>query len=402
MSWTDDEIAEMARAGHAEQKFAYHDAFFAEVEGMLPTKQKRYFPFIVLPLLPLLGIFSYLTLFEKTFIEPASVAKTIEENRGGDFFDIPVSNTEHHLKFHTNRNTRENSVSHDKVSLENQNPALRGTAQFSANAPKKTKNNGTPLQSLETSESPVGVNSFSFEGPKLVLSTEREILKSIDINGLTPLSLNRFSITSETSIAQLSPYQKIVRWNIYVEAGAGMGQSYLNSQIGHTQSLNLGMGLRYDFKRSFVQFGLNGELQKVQLKINERTKIYHTSATNYENVFDYQSLYRVHMPFVYGYKLNRHSIQVSLASSYLVGAKMDYAYIENGQTLQSMTTYTERKGWNNFSSSVGFGYGYQLPRKLTIGANVNWQLVNQINRNLVTDGVNRPFSGQVFIRKLLK
>ncbi len=401
MSWTDQELAEMARASHAEQKFAYHDSYFAEVDKMLGKKKKPYFPFILLPLIPLMAIFSYLLVYGKVFIEPISVAKTVEKTQRSATW------------------VAENSTPSKTITSQKQLETLKSSIQ--ENAPREQKLFGnrikqTPLIREITSTLPkkLAAELVNFggefpvsESPDFTTLTGRgsEVLPTSneqwEIGELKLRKYQRHQSNLNKEIAGLTPYVKSNLWRPFIEVGAGMGESYLNAQVGHTRSLYFGGGYRYDFKRTYVQFALLGEMQKVQLEISERAKIYHTSVTEYENVFNYQNLYRLQAPLTIAYKISQHSVQFTLSPTYLLGAKMKYAYKENGTTMQSTITYAERKGWNNFSSNLSLGYAYQLPKNVFIGASVNWQMMNQINRKIVSSGANRPFSGQVFLRKIL-
>ena len=419
MSWTDKELAEMANASQAEQKFAYNDSYFAEVEAMLPKKKKKLFPFFVLPLIPMLGILGYLGMYEPTSTHVVDGAKTMQvDRRQVAQAYSPIESTfqstaETKMETNTTNSVRADLVSSNPISRPSSNRSMplrsvlnervildpSENVQMELTAVEMPKIGTLNLSTIEF----LDVNNLTLNAQAKPIVTERNnSILDFEVDRLQSLPLHLFSFQSPSAPEQMAPFTPRKTWSMYVEAGVGMGESYLTSQVGHTQMASLGAGARYDFRSTFVQFGLAGEFQKVSMEISDRAKIYHTSSTELENVMDYKQLYRLQMPFTFGYKLNKHSLQASLTPSYLMGAKMKYTYLENGLAMRNETMYNQRKGWNDFSTSVGFGYGYQLFKGLTLGANVNWQYMNQINRNEVSEGNQRPFSGQVFVRKTFK
>ncbi len=440
MSWTDKELSEMAKAAQAEQKFAYQDSFWGEVEAMLPAKKKRAFPFFWLIAIPVVAAAGYMA-FSSTQnrVNPTQVAKTMKletptvlitndasiekEVSAKEPTKHPYRNVTQFLNNSARQtklkalNMGENSTTGIKSDVKESIPSLtlptsslvkKAKAQtiFSENQDlsiQKPKTLGKTLLTYPSLESN-RINSGLAISPSL-LEKKAGSSFSEPIELLPLLSLNLLARTSIPTISPLLSRKRSNFWNGYVEGGFTMGQSFASPQVGHTTAYNLGFGARYDFANYFFQFGLGGEIQNVKYEMNEREKIYHTSSTVFENIFSYKQLYRFEAPITFGYQFPKHVVQLSVIPAYLMGAKMKYTYLENGSMLRDETLYETEHGkkvaWNDFSTTFALGYGYRLTKTMTLGANVRWQLMNQLNTT--TEGGNvRPFSGQIFFRKTLR
>lgn len=435
MSWTDQEISEMAKAAQAEQKFAYQDTFWDEVEAMLPKKKKKSFPFFALGIIPLLGTLGFLATAPLQIVTADQGVKRLEPihsnwqiRRIGSMETDGSSVKKDYLAeetvafekpTHASKERQISIAAPSRIQAENVVAQMQTTSGIS-NALQRTASS-TPNMA---GDQDVSAKNNATLGTELILESKKSTLKMDEIpverensprvqstdrlageytidrllfNSITAFDLKK-DITGLPVLARkLRPY-----WNGYLETGYSMGQNYMYTEAAHTRAFSFGGGMRRNFSGYFLQMGLAGEIQNVKLELSEREKIYHTSSSDFENRFSYKEVYRIQAPFTLGYNLKNHVFQMNLVPAYLYGAKMKYAYLENGVTLRDETIYGVTKGWNRFSASFGFGYGYQIVKTVTLGGNFNWQMVNQINKNMVNDGNVRPFSGQVFFRKTLK
>lgn len=433
MSWTDQELSDMAKAAQAEQKFVYQDAFWAEAEAMLPAKKKAGFPFFVLGLIPLLGTLAYLGTAPLNTFSVEQAAKRMELNTT-ELMALQVNKSANEG---INTNTKSNF---DKPSSLAENP-MNAVVSRSTDLAFSTKKEKAPVQpevippknsivSMEKTHLPKVeelstknaqtfvpstplISNTSLNANEPQMSSDQSILATrspklldterwMSIDALQPKTLHAFSFEQSVPTLSIRPNKNRKYWNAYLEGGFAMGQSYMPSQVGHTTAISFNGGARYNFSGYFLQLGLGGEFQKANLEVNEREKIYHTSSTLVERDFSYRQLYRIEAPITLGYQLKNHIFQLSVVPAFLTGAKMLYAQRENGIMTDNGTSYANKEGWRTFSTSFGAGYGYQIFKSVSIGANLKWQLLNQINKNMVSEGNVRPFSGQVFIRKTIR
>ncbi len=429
MSWTDEELSEMAKAAHAEQTFVYDDSFWKEASALLPQKKRRFLPFLFLALIPLAGVMAYFAIPQKQVSQGEYVAKSmdLQSNEKAQVNFAAVQSTSNN----SDENLSANVISADgkekstptswnngsssnflgannrstRVKMSSPSIGLPGAEEGKAqtliavNEPSNDSFNSTEIPT------PAVDDELTIENSAPQNEVSRPQLKGLELNKLEnigflpPLALSFNYSNAQPPFPSLYTRKPRNYWNIYAQAGYGMGQSYVFNQVGHTNSFNLGAGARYNFKGYFLQMGLAGELQKVKLEVSERAKIYHTSSTILENLFSYRQLYRIEMPVSFGYELKNHVFQANLAPAYLLSSKMDYKYLVDGSAMRDETIYGDKTGWKDFSFGVGLGYGYKIFKTVTIGADLKWQLVNQLDKNIVSEGNVRPFSGQVFLRK---
>ncbi len=444
MSWTDKELSEMAKAAQAEQKFVYQDSFWTEVEAMLPAKKKRGLPFYWFALVPVAVALAYFAMLpndgELTSLQAAKTMPTLSEglNRTERIPSATLDNSIDGTKASSSSAVGYNRIGNQGQTYVNeglgartsslvpnmkltpelervdpiQTSILEGSLQVSP-APDillaegknsdETGLNYTKIESQTIAANRTGITPVII-AEKTESANQEYIDESMDL--LRPLTIRSFEKNPSPSLQAYHPLMMSRKpWNAYAEGGFTMGQAY-TSDLGFTTAFNLGGGARYDFKNYFLQLGLSGELQNVRYELSERAKIYHTSSTMLENKFSYRQLYRAEMPLTLGYQFTKHTFQMSVIPSYLVGTKMKYAYMENGTTLRDETMYEtvpgDKVGWNDFTTSFGLGYGYRLTKTIVLGANVEWKLINQLSNKTAIEANTRPLSGQVFIRKTLR
>jgi hypothetical protein len=432
MSWTDKELDDMAKAAQAEQKFVYQDAFWAEAEAMLPAKKKFGFPFFALALIPLLGTLAYLGTapLNTTSIEQAAKrmdAKTSELIALQSFSMLSNKNKTNSNTNKEANNTTGETITSAESSISNRGQSFPNATRKSSSTPKTEEKNITFAETNTSAKNAarmrkyglnlVTVGTLATDEPEIrmedtPLTSDKSILEMrtpkpletkrwMNIDELQPNALTAFAFDPTVSLLPVRFNRNRKYWNGYIEGGFGMGQSYMQSQVGHTTAFSFGGGARYNFSSYFLQMGLGGEFQKARLELSEREKIYHTGSTIVERDFSYRQLYRIEAPITLGYQLKNHLFQLSVIPAFLTGAKMIYSQREDGVMTDNGTSYANKEGWKTFSTSFGVGYGYQVFKTVSIGANLKWQLMNQINKNMVSEGNVRPFSGQVFIRKTI-
>jgi Outer membrane protein beta-barrel domain len=421
MSWTDEELIEMANAAHAEQTFVYQDSFWKEASALLPQKKKRPWSLVLLALVPLAVTIGYIAMPKSEVPQGEYVAKSLDgkidyisakivegknsaQQSETSFWETPEYEAQigadKSLSAQTNPfiGSKPSKHSKDPQRIDKQTNTLSPIAAksqvdelLSALVIDKFADKKEDEKPAIAVPSDVGVTASEIQG--------LEPKKFLEIGLLKPIALSIPSMNYQPAYPSVFTRKPRNYWNMYAQAGFGMGQSYVFDQVGNTTSFSLGAGARYNFKGYFLQMGLAGELQNVRLELSERSKIYHTSSTTLENLFSYRQLYRIEMPFTLGYEIKKHVFQANVAPAYLISSKMNYKYLVDGNTLRDETMFGNKTGWNDFSANVGFGYGYKLMKRVTIGADLKWQLMNQLNKDMVNEGNVRPFSGQVFLRK---
>ncbi|MFA7272652.1 MAG: hypothetical protein WC044_02230 [Crocinitomicaceae bacterium] len=436
MSWTDKELDELARKAEANQTFAYEDSFWTEMEAMLPVQKKRKWPIFMLALIPVVGVLAFYELADSPILEVSNGAKTMEfaslastgnsslsTNNSGNTSaaNLPstVSTSSNFSNLSAEQTEKGNSTNlpnaRRNISVPQLNPTNEKGVQKMAIAAKELPNNWVASEVEKTDKTALisaveKPENESRNGRNEAVVTTESISKAaaeveeeqVGIDRLPIALISLFTVDNALNPTTLRYRSARPFYSVFTEIGVGMGETYAAGQIGHTEAMNLTAGARYTNKRFFVQAGVGLEWEKAKLELCERSKVYKTSSTTYENRFSYKEMFRILVPLSVGYTLGKHVVQVGVTPTYLLGTKLNYSYFENDNLKRDELRFGNTEGWKTFGLKTNIGYGYNLFPSTTIGANFQVQLINQLEKNWVNNINRYPISGQLFIRRTIR
>ena len=166
-----------------------------------------------------------------------------------------------------------------------------------------------------------------------------------------------------------------------------------------TRSFGFELGTYYNIGRSSILGGVEFQYQALDLSLQEDSRVYGFDLTVYQNLMNYREFYKVNLPIQYVYHVNRSQFQVGLTGNFLIGSKMNYDHLQNGQSQRNEVLYGERKGINAYGLTSSLDYGFKINPLWTIGAGMQWQMIGQVEENLANGKIVKPLSGHIFLRK---
>jgi hypothetical protein len=415
MSWTDQELSEMAKKAEAGRAFTYDDSFWGEMEALLPAKKKSIWPYFWAIAVLIVGALTLYLAGPTKGVSTSHVAKTIpfEMNRFGNTnnLGLSLSSSQEKKVVGVDLDIQSQNVSPAISAYSAEKSAIKNPkilASTETNFGRKQKSGNT--RNLEITEQIVPVINASSSYKNDLTQFNREALPQ-DVNksaeseiverlSFAPLSLLGFN--PDLKMLALPYYSRRRYFSAFGELGFGIGEAYRSDQIGHTESISLSAGVRITKNKLFVQAGFGFEAEKAGLELNEREKIYDYGVKTFENRLSYKQVYRLNMPINFGYQIAKHAIQIGATPSYLLSTKMKYAYLENENVKRNETIFGTKTGWNSFGLKLNLGYGFNLFPSATLGLNVQIQAMKQLEISWTTSENKMPISGQVFIRKTLR
>jgi hypothetical protein len=436
MSWTDKELDELARKAEANQTFAYDDSFWTEMEAALPAQKKRKWPVFLLALFPIIGVLAFYEVADSSLSDVSNGAKKMKfvstassrnsssaDNNSGNANTANLSSMVAASSNFSNLSARKTEIGNSPfLPVEQRNISAHQFSASNENEEQKTavardkstnyllvtksenSNRNSGVRPIENEENEAR-NSLT-EGLIKPLFTDESTMKTeeeqVGIGELSTAVISVFSFESATNLANLKYRPVRPFYSLFTEIGLGMGETYAAGQIGHTKAANLSAGARYTNKHFFVQAGLGMEWEKVTLELCERSKVYKTSCTTYENRFSYKEMFRILVPLSVGYSLGNHVVQMGVTPTYLLGTKLNYSYLENDNLKRDELRFGTTEGWKKFGLKTNIGYGYNVFPSTTIGANFQIQLINQLEKNWISNINQYPISGQLFVRRTIR
>lgn len=460
MSWTDDQIDDLARKANEKLSFSYDPAFFKEMETLLPKKKKSLgFLWWITSAVVLAAIGVFWTLNTTQNIEWA--VKSMEGRLVNGKRTISSTNIPENVTLAEAKATVEAADVQSRISQKNGTEAILpsvgskktqsfegSTAQFNKNvlpAQSKSLSNGdrnpstvekttvdqgndetnepaktnapviekNDLTSGGTSAANEESNDFS-ETQSLVLEKE---IESKEKEKISTENETRLPVESILLVRGYEPFQfkgvydgrftkfpaRLYRGTyFYFQGGFSMGQALVENQNKNTKALDFGFGFIHQRGYWSAQAGLSVEFQKADVEMEERTTHYSYDVSNFQNNLYYREFYKLDLPLSIQLHKNKHQMQTGFNLNYLLGSKMQYTFSENTVVKRDETIYGENKGLKLFGAQYTIGYGYSLHKNLVLGANIRVQLTHQLNNQLEHNVATKPLSGNIFIRKTFK
>ena len=458
MSWTDEEIDNLFQESATAQSFEYNNAYFGEVEAMLPVNKKgKDFLWMGTALL-FIGVLTTgyflnnsnentfnsandqlanfeLNIGNKTKVDAKSSTKNQQltkrntglneltnETSNSDLTSINLTSNDLTDASTDNSNlsngeTNTYSASQQKGSIQSTNTAIDGSrgnvAQSKALTPAEVQ--ATVLAERDLIKDQNLKNEQLIELP---LNTEVKNQKDLDFTrapitaGLNVNSPNQLdqgldrslvpnSLLAMPALSQLRPKSAF-----YVELNAGISQSLVIPSDYTSASYGGGFGVESYLGKFNLTTGLNFKLsdhKDLYLTRAAKNKYYSFGSTYGKSTYDFRKVYSVEMPISLGYSLGNHNLNIGVRPSILIGAKMKQEAFNGEELVRSEESIGLLDGGlKRFGVKPTLGYSYHM-NKWTVGANIGVQLMQTVDEDFI-DGINNkfPIDGQIYLRRTIR
>jgi len=425
MKLNDNDIDNLFKEKAASSSFEYKDAYWKEMEAMLPKNNGKDFLWMATS-----GIFIALvsfTLFStkqdghnlnSTSVladKSVEMTKEISQESTSNKSSKPLTNDSQNTLLSESNSTKSRTPSNKnnfpKVSQNNFSKENKTSFQQNSSGKKQdfqerieqTNTNSSPIKSMvsfsETKNSERNQTLYSKQNiEELSTSVQQEEVSSgLTLSDLTLLPLQN-EINSNAPLQSPLP----VRSQFYAQLLGGISQSMVipSSEINY----NIGLGVGFQMNKGKFRFntGLNGLWGfHNNLVLTRQAKVYSFGSETVKYELKYKEIFSLEAELSIGYQFSKHIIKVGVRPSYIVGTKVGYR--EEDETHENNENYFGlTKGIQLFGIKPMLGYTYLLKQDFSIGVNIGMQLMPLIDENFVV-GLNRsfPIDGQIFIRKTI-
>jgi hypothetical protein len=422
MSWTDEELDQLFSDAASNATVEYNDAYWKDIEGMLPVRKKRKGLLWWMGGAGALVFFGTLLLVQVPFTTTSTVTKEpVGELANGSTTDMYInSSASYQVKKSVNSTELYTSLidtklnSSDKQSaIQNttRNKVAKGTVNPEQAIQQKVKSNESTVESLELVNNSIHFfESQDLFNPAVVDESnsnviQQEKLETEAIPTLATIEINPLHHSSELipTFYKLNARSPHV---LFVEAGLGIGQSPIaTSENGSAMAKNYGLHFGYSFQKSNFRYsaGLGISLQQFDnVYIKERSLVYGFGSNSVDNHYRFSSLMRLEVPLAISYQFKRHALSAGASFSFPVIAGLSFTKYVDGNMGVEEKGYTSTEFFKPFGAELQLGYAYQLGSNWELGAKVQMQLINPIaSDRILGKTTTLPLSGQVAIRKTI-
>jgi hypothetical protein len=424
MSWTDEELDQLFSDAASNATVEYNDAYWKDIEGMLPVRKKRKGLLWWMGGAGALVFFGTLLLVQFPFTTKSSVGNEnspeLANSSVTDLNESATSSSSNRFKKSINSVESNTSLIEKNLNISDNSASLQNTHKYKAakgpDNPKKAfqqkvKSNEAIVEPVRLVDNSSLVNEDRglFNPIQIVESKSNEIqqeemvsevIPTLATIGINPLYQAAELIPTFYSLKSRSPHA------LYAEMGLGIGQSPIaSSENGSGMSKNYGLQLGYSFQKSNFRYsaGLGISLQQFDnVYIKERSLIYGFGSNSVDNHYRFSSLMRIEVPLAIGYQFKRHTLSAGANFSFPVIAGLSYTKFVDGNMAVEEKGYTSTEFFKPFGAELQLGYAYHLGSNWELGAKVQMQLINPIASDRILGKTNAlPLSGQVALRKTI-
>jgi len=424
MSWTDEELDQLFSDAASNATVDYNDAYWKDIEGMLPVRKKRKGLLWWMGGAGVLVFFGTLLLVKVPFTTKSTVGKEpVRELANGSTTDMNLnvnSSASYQVDNSVNPTESRTSLIDTKLnSSDNQsviqnttrNKVAKGTVNPEQAIQQKVKSTELKIESLELVDNSTQlVDSQNLFNPIVVVESnsnviqqeklETEAVPTLAIIDNNPLYHSGELIPAFYKLKARSPHV------LYAEVGLGLGQSPItSSENGSAMAKDYGLQLGYSFQKSRFRYsaGIGVSLQQLDnVYIKERSLIYGFGSNSVDNHYRFSSLMRIDVPLAIGYQFKRHILTAGARFSFPIIAGVSFTKYVDGNMAVEETGYTTTEFFKPFGAELQLGYAYHLGSNWELGAKVQMQLINPIvSDRIIGKTSTLPLSGQVAIRKTI-
>ncbi len=420
MKWSDNDIDNLYKAKASSSSFEYKDAYWKEMEAMLPKTKGKDFFWVGTSIL-FLGLVTFSFLQSPTSHrnnDTQLVAKNAKRSSLDISHQMKTEDKERSLT--TTKTQKQEKLSetksNDKTEITSSSKHIEQNSfstQYKDNTEKlnskknatQANNNSSVLvqnQSVKNKnfeQNIVANNPVDNNTKSTIRSSKTEEKASIYLNTkeIKPID-SKIENLSNAPLPAIHP----VRSQFYAQLLGGMSQSMVVPS--NAQSYNLGAGLGWQMNKGRFVFnsGINAiwSLQN-NIVLNRQAKIYSFGSDVVQYEIKYKEFFQLEADLSVGYQFSKHILRVGVRPSYIIGTKVGYRETINNQE-NTENFYGLTQGIHQFGIKPMIGYTYLLKRDFSIGINFGVQLMPLIDKTFV-DGMNRsfPIDGQLFLRKTI-
>jgi hypothetical protein len=383
---TDQELDNLFRRSHANElpPPPFNDAFFSEIESLLPPVEKKRKGIIFWWTIPVAAIliglffgFDFGNQVSFNFIAPKVQATTVTENK-----------------------TTMNETNQPKVEV------ISIQSQISA---PKTTNKKEKKQRLESPFKKTPFDGFSKdEAACKGLQFGRDNYTSTRSN-LSVDPLKAKSLLDEKGIVQSIPHSELDKkygTDYFVQFGLLIGQSPRKDVIGNSDLLlgfSAGAGLKRYVKNMGIEFGLNYRYEHLNNAIwNDQVNIEdpNTGIVNtYQRQIDISSIHSVEFPIVFSFENPRNSFGLIVSPGIQLLFNGDEYLMINQEKVRSRKSFNPNETSSSLTMEMGVQYMFNLNEHFSLTSTLRTDILRPFNQANYS-GVNTllPINGQVGLR----
>ncbi len=408
MSWTDEEIDKLAREGAGNKSFEYKDEYWKEMEAMLPSLSRKKDFLWFFTAFMFVGLIGTSFLYQPTnTINDTNIAQANSKeiyNQTEQSSNAAKANSISSINASEDVKMQEVSVN----SPQQQNNAVTSSPNKQLNT-VTSENNKVEKSAIETKR-PTALQenkrSLPLETEQSV-STGSEARKPVEksIGNLPLLGLSTNSAEQQLAASHLFNERELpMKATMYIGGFAGLSQSLITPSDQLSNSFGIGLGTQIQKGRLLLTAGVNGVWSNHKdLVLNRRAKVYGFGSNEYSYDFDYREIYSLEAELTVGYKFRKHTVNVGVRPSYVMGTKVGVSSSVNETMDERKTYYGNMDGINRFGIKPTLGYAFDLCPSLKVGVNIGVQLMPMIQEDYLIGKNNRlPIDGQLYIRKSLR
>ncbi len=425
MNLNDNDIDNLFKEKAASSSFEYKDAYWKEMEAMLPKNNAKDFLWMATSVL-FIGLvsFSFFTtkqhiskLNSPTVLADNSVELTKENSqesatnktsnpRTNDSQNTMASeSTSSTAITPSNKNTfsqaNQNNVHEDKKSFAQRNTSVKN--QPFQKTIEKTNLISSPNESMVTfSETTANKREQAHNSTENIEELSNSVLHEDVSSGLTlkDLTLIPQRNADNSSIPLQTPLP--IRNQFYAQLLGGISQSMVIPSSETNYNIGVGVGFQMNKGNFRINTGLNGLWGfHNNLLLTRQAKVYSFGSEIVQYELKYKEIFSLEADLSIGYQFSKHIIRVGVRPSFIVGTKVGYREkVGNDELAENFYGITQ--GIQRFGIKPMLGYTYLLKKDFSIGFNIGMQLMPLIDEKFVS-GLNRtaPIDGQLFIRKTI-
>lgn len=395
MSWEDEDIDQLFRDSAKQIDVPFQDAFWDEMEAMLPQKKKKkgFFwvfgaSFTVIAVM-IAGTFLYPT--QRPVSAKLNSVSTANSTPTNVVAISPIAQATLLETNKTMETTVEEKTQHTNFKSNDHAPHFQNRASKN---PFFTEGAISAHTSSNTGKiNPTFLTPISYQN--IVNQTETEIRLLF-----RPMS-NSIGLQPSKNIELQLKNRKSNPW--FVQLNAGISQAYLREASTVSPTFSIGVGYQKQVANLAFSAGLQVQNMFVNsLEINRTSRVYHFASTTYQQEIQIKQLYTMEIPLAVSMIKNRHTFSVGLTPGYLLGSLVKVREFENG-TLEQQSNYLgQRIGLKSLSLKPHVGYQMQVSKAWQVGIQIQTQLLDQIDlTQFAGEARNFPLIGQLTIRKTL-
>jgi len=437
MSWTDKEIDKLFTDNASNASFEYKDAYWKEMEAMLPPKKNGGILWLVAPLL-FLTLLAFAPVIngrddsgkknsliaknenslnrelqhktiENSDSDNASIKPSIEQKKKSKLENgLADTSTEKNKTYNNhsiNKDSRVNHYTGGKVATKKMENTVRPLSKKSTNYQnhKRNDNINNLIDDRKTSNSST-VNSKKNRLYKTDNSNNTETTIE-PINNLSTLKTEPIASLQNKELADLiQNLQMPTRTSFFAQALGGLSQSMITPSDRLSYSTGLGIGANFNKGRFVFTTGINGVWSVYDdLVLSRQAKVYDFGSDIFNYELKFKEIYSIEANLSVGYKFGNSTLSIGVRPSYIVGTKVSYRTDELEDILATENYYGYSEGINKLGLKPMLGYSFDFKRGLTIGLNIGTQTIPLLDAVFINGDNNKfPLDAQLYLRKSIK